>query len=136
MDTPQAAANAPSLEGLGDHLTRLAAAVEEVRAGHRLSPRTIKLLRSGTAKMAQKVIEEAAELGIEAVRGDRASLIGESVDLVYNLAVLWSEAGVSLDDIAAEMARREQMLGMAEKLPKVSSDAVPAATRLPRRAAP
>jgi phosphoribosyl-ATP pyrophosphohydrolase len=110
---------AGELEG---RLGRLVAAIAEVRAGRRLSPRTIKLMKSGRPKMAQKVIEEAAELGIEAVRGNRAGLISESVDLIYNLAVLWSEAGVSPSEIAAEMARREALLGMAEKLPKSANE--------------
>jgi phosphoribosyl-ATP pyrophosphohydrolase len=108
--------------GLEGRLERLATAIAEVRASQRLSPRTIKLLKSGRAKMAQKVIEEAAEAGIEAVRGNRAGLIGESVDLLYNLLVLWSDANISSSEIAAEMDRREQLLGMAEKLPKAASD--------------
>jgi phosphoribosyl-ATP pyrophosphohydrolase len=112
-------ANAAELQ---DRLERLAAAIAEVRAGTRLSARTIKLLKSGRPKMAQKVIEEAAELGIEAVRGDRRALINESVDLLYNLAVLWSDAAVSLVDICLEMDRREQLLGMAEKLPKKTDE--------------
>jgi phosphoribosyl-ATP pyrophosphohydrolase len=41
--------------------------------------------------MAQKVAEEATEVVIEAVRGDRAAVINESVDLIYNLTVLWGE---------------------------------------------
>jgi len=105
-----------------DRLERLAAAVTEVRAGARLSPRTIKLLKSGRAKMAQKVIEEAAELGIEAVRGSRKQLVSESVDLLYNLVVLWSDAGIAPAEIWAEMDRRETLLGMAEKLPKAAAD--------------
>jgi phosphoribosyl-ATP pyrophosphohydrolase len=112
----------PGLQGLEERLQRLASAIAEVRAGGRLSPRTIKLLKSGRAKMAQKVIEEAAEVGIEAVRANRDGLIAESVDLLYNLLVLWSDAGVSLADVAAAMDRREQMLGMAEKLPKSAAD--------------
>jgi phosphoribosyl-ATP pyrophosphohydrolase len=68
--------------------------------------------------MAQKVIEEAAELGIEAVRGNRNGIVEESVDLLYNVFVLWSQAGVSPAEVAAEMDRRERLLGMAEKLPK------------------
>jgi phosphoribosyl-ATP pyrophosphohydrolase len=115
-------AQAMGADGLEGRLDRLVAAISEVRAGARLSPRTIKLMKSGRPKMAQKVIEEAAELGIEAVRGNRAGLISESVDLIYNLAVLWSEADVSPSEIAAEMARREALLGMAEKLPKSASE--------------
>lgn len=38
--------------------------------------------------MAQKVIEEAAEVGIEALRGDRTTLVQESADLLYNLVVV------------------------------------------------
>jgi phosphoribosyl-ATP pyrophosphohydrolase len=113
---------APEPAGLEGRLARLASALAEVRAGRRLSPRTIKLLKSGRAKMAQKVIEEAAELGIEAVRANRDGLVNESVDLIYNVLVLWSDAGVTLSEIAAEMDRREQMLGMAEKLPKSVAD--------------
>jgi phosphoribosyl-ATP pyrophosphohydrolase len=103
-------------------LDRLAAALAEVRAGARISPRTSKLFASGAPKMAQKVIEEAAEAAIEAVRGDRIALINESVDLFYNLSALWAELGVSTDEIWSEMDRREKALGMAEKLAKTSPD--------------
>ncbi len=103
-----------------DPLERLAEAIGEVRAGRRISVRTQKLLASGVPKMAQKVIEEAAEVAIEAIRGDRFSLINESVDLFYNLIALLSERQVPLADIWAEMDRREAILGMSEKLPKLS----------------
>ena len=53
-----------------NRLDHLAAAIAEVRAGARISPRTSKLLASGAPKMAQKVIEEAAEAAIEAIRGE------------------------------------------------------------------
>ena len=105
-----------------NRLERLAAALAEVRAGARVSPRTSKLFASGAPKMAQKVIEEAAEAAIEAVRGDRTALISESVDLIYNLSALWVELGVSTDDIWSEMDRREEALGMAEKLAKSGSE--------------
>jgi phosphoribosyl-ATP pyrophosphohydrolase len=104
--------------GIDDRLARLTAAIAEVRSGQRISPRTAKLLAAGAPKMAQKVIEEAAETGIEAVRGDTVAVVKESVDLLYNLAILWSEVGVDPGMVWAEMDHREQSLGMAEKLPK------------------
>ncbi len=107
-----------------NRLDRLAAAIAEVRAGARISPRTSKLFASGASKMAQKLIEEAAEAAIEAVRGDRIALISESVDLLYNLSALWAELGVSTDEIWSEMDRREAALGMAEKLPKSTPDEI------------
>ena len=68
--------------------------------------------------MAQKVVEEAAEVAIDAVRLQRLAVINESVDLLYNLIVLWHELGISLTEVAAEMDRREGVMGMIEKLPK------------------
>lgn len=112
-----AASPAPDAEALG-RLERLERAIGEVRQGFRASPRTQKLVSAGVPKMAQKLIEEAAEVAIEAVRGQRPALVAESVDLFYNLLALWSALDVSLADVWAEMDRREASLGMAEKLPK------------------
>lgn len=109
--------------GADDRLARLAAAIAEVRSGQRTSQRTAKLLAAGVAKMAQKLIEEAAEAGIEAVRGDPGAVVKESVDLLYNLVILWSDVGVDPGMVWAEMDRRESMLGMAEKLPKARDTA-------------
>jgi phosphoribosyl-ATP pyrophosphohydrolase len=102
-----------------ERIARLHQAINGVRAGARTSARTSKLLLGGTPKMAQKVIEEAAEVGIEAIRGDRSALISESADLIYNLVTLWTELGVVPQEVWSEMDRREASLGMAEKLPKV-----------------
>lgn len=107
-----------ALAGSDDRLARLAAAVGEVRTRRRNSPRTAKLLAAGAPKMAQKLIEEAAETAIEAVRGRPAAVVRESVDLLYNLVILWSEVGVDPGMVWAEMDKREAALGMAEKLPK------------------
>lgn len=105
-----------------DRLARLAAAIAEVRAGARLSPRTAKLLAADIGKMSKKVVEEAAETAIDAVRGDRAAVVNESVDLLYNLSIVWSQLGIDPGEVWAEMDRREAMLGMAEKLPKPRAD--------------
>jgi phosphoribosyl-ATP pyrophosphohydrolase len=68
--------------------------------------------------MAQKLAEEATEVVIEAMRGERSAVIRESVDLLYNLVVLWSELGIASPEIWGEMDRRQALFGMAEKLPK------------------
>jgi phosphoribosyl-ATP pyrophosphohydrolase len=101
-----------------NQITELENAIAEVRSSRKISPRTARLVSSGLPRMAQKVAEEATEVVIEAVRGRRAAVIGESVDLIYNLAVLWSELGIAASEVWAEMDRRQALLGMSEKLPK------------------
>jgi phosphoribosyl-ATP pyrophosphohydrolase len=81
-------------------------------------PRTARLLASSTRKMAQKVIEEAGEVALAAVKHNNRGIVRESADLMYHLAVLWRRAGIGSADIWAEMRRRADSLGIAEKLPK------------------
>src|SRR3954471_23425169 len=81
---------------------------------------TARLFQRGPAKMAKKLAEEAIEVVIDAVNGDGEAVIRESADLLYNLTVLWASAGVRPEDVWREMARREHLLGIAEKMPKSS----------------
>jgi phosphoribosyl-ATP pyrophosphohydrolase len=83
--------------------------------------RTARLFRDGMTKMAKKLAEEAAEVALEAVQGKRQAVISESADLLYNLCVLWAALGVRPDEVWRELARREQMMGIAEKLPKAGN---------------
>lgn len=76
--------------------------------------------------MGKKLAEEAVEVVIDAMRGQPEAVVRESADLLYNLVVLWVHAGVHPDEVWAEMSRREQMFGIAEKVPK---DLVQASSR-------
>jgi len=101
-----------------DSLDRLYQAVLAARDGDPATSRTARLLQSSRSKMAKKMAEEAVEVVIDTVHGDTAAVTRESADLMYNLVVLWVAAGVRPDDVWAEMDRREQLLGIAEKVPK------------------
>ena len=74
-----------------------------------------RLLSRGTAKVAQKLGEEAVECVIEAVAGNREAVIAESADVLYHLIVLWVSTEVSPDEVWAELKRREGVSGIAEK---------------------
>lgn len=76
---------------------------------------TAKLLAKGPEKCAEKFGEEAVEAIIEAVKGDREKLTSEAADALYHLLVMCAARDVSLDDIEAELARREGRSGIAEK---------------------
>jgi phosphoribosyl-ATP pyrophosphohydrolase len=92
-----------------------------ILAARELDPgvsRTARLFQRGHAKMAKKLAEEAIEVVIDAMNGDREAVARESADLIYNLTVIWAATGLRPQDVWAEMDRRERMLGIAEKLPK------------------
>src|ERR1044071_4492068 len=101
-----------------DSVDRLHEAVIAARHGDPASSRTARLLRSGRAKMAKKLAEEAVEVVIDAMHGNRDAVVRESADLLYHLVVLWVSSGVHPEDVWTEMKRRERLLGIAEKLPK------------------
>ena len=103
---------------MSDSLGRLFLQVVAAKEADPEVSRTAKLLRSGRAKMAKKLAEEAIEVVIDAMNGEREAVVRESADLLYNLVVLWSEAGIQPQDVWNEMARRERLFGLAEKLPK------------------
>ena len=88
------------------------------RVNERDNPRTARLLACGRTKLAQKLMEEAAETVLEAVLHRSRGVVRESADLVYHLVVLWHDCGVTPDEVWAEMRRRADKLGIAEKLPK------------------
>jgi phosphoribosyl-ATP pyrophosphohydrolase len=106
------------VSGMTDSIDRLYNAVIAVRGSDPAKSRTARLLRAGRAKMAKKLAEEAVEVVIDAMHGQPEAVVRESADLLYNLVVLWVHAGVHPNDVWAEMRRREQMFGIAEKVPK------------------
>ena len=103
---------------MSDSLERLYQAVIAARDLDPATSRTARLFQRGPSKMAKKLAEEAIEVVIDAVNGKTDAVIRESADLLYNLTVLWASAGVRPEDVWREMERREDMLGIAEKLPK------------------
>lgn len=69
---------------------------------------TTSLFESGTAKIAQKVGEEAVETVIEAMANNDERLLYEASDLVYHLMVLLSHKGYSISDISTELKKRHK----------------------------
>src|SRR6201990_2271759 len=104
---------------MSDSVDRLYEAVLAAKHEDPSTSRTSRLLHAGRAKMAKKLGEEAFEVVIDALQGNREAVVRESADLIYNLVVLWVASGVDPKDVWDEMTRREQLMGIAEKLPKV-----------------
>ncbi|UZK67639.1 phosphoribosyl-ATP diphosphatase [Sphingomonas sp. M1-B02] len=102
-----------------DYLDTLEAVIRERRAGDPDSSYVARLTAKGRAKIAQKLGEEAVETVIAALSDDRIALTSEAADLVFHLAVLLADAGLSLDDVRAELARREGVSGLDEKASRI-----------------
>ena len=109
---------------MSDSLQRLYDAVIAAKDLDPATSRTARLFQRGPAKMAKKLAEEAIEVVIDAVNrnpdavDEYSRTAEERADLLYNLTVLWAAAGVRPQDVWREMARREDLLGIAEKMPK------------------
>jgi phosphoribosyl-ATP pyrophosphohydrolase len=100
---------------MSDSLNRLHEAVLAARNADPATSRTARLLAAGSAKIAKKLGEEAVEVVIDAIHGNRENVVRESADLLYNLTVLWVAFGVNPKNVWAEMDRREKQFGIAEK---------------------
>ena len=100
-------------ESLGSLLDGL---YELIQSRDRERPRgsyTTYLFEQGLDKILKKLGEESAETIIAAKNDDDARLTAESADLLYHLLVLLVARGVSLTEIAQELAQRRK--GQSEK---------------------
>ncbi|MDW4551269.1 phosphoribosyl-ATP diphosphatase [Defluviimonas sp. D31] len=96
-------------------LARLAATIAARKGADPDTSWTAKLLAKGPEKCAEKFGEEAIEAIVEAVKGDRARLTAEAADVLYHLLVMLAARDVTLDEVLAELDRREGLSGLAEK---------------------
>ncbi|GAA6161545.1 MULTISPECIES: phosphoribosyl-ATP diphosphatase [Ruegeria] len=93
----------------------LAATIDSRKGTDPDSSWTAKLLSKGPEKCAEKFGEEAVEAIIEAVKNDKAGLTAEAADVLYHLLVMLAARDVALDDVLAELARRQGISGISEK---------------------
>jgi phosphoribosyl-ATP pyrophosphohydrolase len=103
-----------------DALDRLEATIRSRRGADPATSYVASLFAKGRPKIAQKVGEEATETVIAALV-DPAKLVPEAADLVFHLLVLLASSGVSLDDVRAELDRREGLSGHDEKAARTTA---------------
>ena len=96
-------------------LQELADLIESRKGADPETSWTAKLLSKGPEKCAEKFGEEAIEAIVEAVKGDRDALTAEAADVLFHLLVMMSARDVSLQDVLAELSRRQGTSGIAEK---------------------
>lgn len=80
-----------------------------------------QLMHKGRDKILKKVIEEAGEVLMASKDGDNEHLVYETADLWFHTMVLLSHHGLGAADVAAELARRQGLSGLAEKAARQES---------------
>jgi len=83
---------------LGTMVERLAGTIAQRHKEMPEGSYTVSLIEGGAERLAQKVGEEAVEVVIAALSGERLS--EEAADLVYHLLVLLEERGVGTEQVA------------------------------------
>lgn len=119
-----------------DPFDALEAVIRSRRGGDAKASYVAALFEKGRPKIAQKVGEEAVEAAIAAVQGDRGALKGEAADLIFHLIVLLVDAGLRLDDVRAELVRREGLSGLVEKASRAAPSPTPVQEPAPTAAGP
>ncbi len=94
-------------QGPGE-LQRLFGVIEARRQDPPLGSYTAELFAGGVDRIAQKVVEEAGETAIAAVRSGGERLASEVADLLYHTLVLMSATGVPPDAVWAELRARRR----------------------------
>lgn len=98
-----------------DILNRLFATIMSRQGADPATSWTAKLFSQGRNKIVQKVSEEAMEMNIAALVEGPEELAAESADVLYHMLVLWADAGITPDDVWAQLKKREGQSGIEEK---------------------
>jgi phosphoribosyl-ATP pyrophosphohydrolase len=98
-----------------DVLERVAAAIEARRGADPATSYVASLFAKGEDAILKKIGEEATETVMAAKDGDKLRVAAEVADLWFHCLVLLARHGLGPSDVAAELARREGISGIAEK---------------------
>lgn len=88
---------------------------QRLAAGDESASYVAALGSQGRERIAQKLGEEATETVIAALSEGNGQLTAEAADLIFHLLILLADAGLTFDDVCAELGRREGVSGHAEK---------------------
>ncbi len=101
-------------KALAEALARLAATID-ARSGADPSTSYTAQLLADPMRAAKKLGEEGLEAALAVAAQGDAQIAAEAADVIYHLLAALRSRGVALDDVAAALARREGVSGLAEK---------------------
>jgi len=88
-------------------LSELAALLRERKRDLPAGSYSAELFRKGRGAIAQKVGEEGLELALAAVTESKERAVSEFTDVVYALAVLATELGITADELVRSLAEKK-----------------------------
>ncbi|MGT2811823.1 phosphoribosyl-ATP diphosphatase [Streptococcus minor] len=77
------------------------------------------LFDKGLDKILKKIGEEATEVVISAKNADKVEIANETADLLYHLAVMLVETGVSLNEVNAVLQSRHGKISKVQDRPEI-----------------
>jgi phosphoribosyl-ATP pyrophosphohydrolase/phosphoribosyl-AMP cyclohydrolase len=83
---------------------------DRIKSGDK-SSYTVRLVREGVARVAQKVGEEGVETALAAMQKNSKEFVGEAADLLYHLIVLLRAKKLSFADAIAVLEKRHAPKG-------------------------
>ena len=98
-----------------DTLARLEAVIASRKSASPETSYVAQLNHRGVPVIARKLGEEAVEAVVAALAEDDAELVGEAADVIFHLMVLLGAKGIALEQVMAELDRREGVSGIDEK---------------------
>ncbi|HET7729744.1 MAG TPA: phosphoribosyl-ATP diphosphatase [Usitatibacter sp.] len=98
-----------------DILLRLQAAIAARRGADAATSYVAALNAKGLDAILKKVGEEATEAVIASKGGERQAIVHETADLWFHCLVMLSWHGIGVEDVLAELRRREGRSGHDEK---------------------
>jgi len=104
-------------------LERLERAIAERRGADPNSSYVASLNARGPDAILKKIGEEATETVLAAKSGERAAIVHETADLWFHCLVMLAWHGVGVDEVLAELERREGRSGLDEKASRSKGNA-------------
>ncbi len=96
-------------------LERLEATIAARRGADPAKSYVASLHAKGLDAILKKVGEEAVETVLAAKAGDRRAIVHETADLWFHVLVMLGWHGVRVEEVLAELERREGRSGIEEK---------------------
>ena len=96
-------------------LVELAVTLESRKNADPCTSYVASLYDKGLDEILKKIGEEATEVIIAAISGEKTAIIHETADLWFHTLVMLAQQGLGPGDILSELDRRVGMSGLEEK---------------------